>query len=170
MSRVSDASTTLRCGECGAELPASEVIGPPESRTPCSSCGSLARQVSVLLHETVALRDGVGYEAKHKGDRKPFREAFDYPETQRSTGALTRHKRLIDRHNDRYSKRVVEEGTGRVLHEADHPLTEHRGHGSDRGPRTSPPPQVTTPDASPSAGREGAGHGKDAADDALDKP
>lgn len=170
MSRVSDASTTLLCGECGADLPASEVVGPPESRTPCSSCGSLARQVSVLLHETVAPRDGVGYKAKHVGDRKSFREALDYPETQRSTGALTRHERLIDRQNDRYFKRVVEEGTGRVLHETDHPLSEHRGHGSDRGPRTSPPPQVTTPDASPPAERGGAGHGRDAADDELAKP
>ncbi|WP_336924202.1 hypothetical protein [Aquipuribacter sp. SD81] len=167
---MSDASTTLSCGGCGAGLPSSEVIRPPEPRTPCSSCGSLARQVGVLLHETVALRDGVGYKAKHAGDRKPYREAFDHPETQRSTGALTRHKRLIDRQNDRYFERVVEEGTGRVVHETDHPLTEHRGHGSDRGPRNSPPPQVTTPDASPPAGRDGAAHGKVATDYELDKP
>lgn len=98
------------------------------------------------------MRDGVGFKAKRAGEPKPFREAFDIPKTQRSTGAPTRHERLIDRDNDRYVERVVEEGTGRVLHETDHPLSEHRGHGTDRGPRTSPPPQVTTSDASP-AGR-----------------
>lgn len=160
----------MRCGVCGTDLPASEVTGTPESRTPCPSCGSLARRASLLVQETVTVRDGVGYKAKRAGERKPFRQAFDYPATQRSTGAPTRHERLIDRDNDRFFERVVEEGTGRVLHETDHPLSEHKGHGSDRGPRTSPPPQVTTPDASPPGEREVARHREDVAGDELDKP
>jgi len=159
----------VSCGECGAALPASEVTDPPWSRTSCPSCGSLARQASVLVHETTTVRDGVGYKAKHAGKRKPFREAFDYPETQRSTGAQTRHERLIDRDNDRFVERVIEEGAGRVLHETDHPLSEHKGHGADRGPRNSPPPQVTTPDASPPGEREVARHREHVAGDELDE-
>lgn len=69
---------------------------------------------------------------------------------QRSTGAPTRYEQLIDR----YFERVVEDDTERVLHANDHPLSEHKGHGSDHGPRTSPPPQVTTPDASAAAERD----------------
>lgn len=164
---MTDERITVRCDECGTDLPASEIAGPPGSRTPCPSCGSLARQASVLLHGTVTVRDGVGLKAKHAGERKPFRQAFDYPATQRSTGAPTRHERLIDRDNDRFFERVVEEGTGRVLHEADQPLSEHKGHGSDRGPRTSPPPQVTTPDASPLGERDVARHREDVAGDEL---
>ena len=124
----------------------------------------------MLVHETIAVRDGVGYKAKHAGERKPFREAFDYPATQRSTGAPTRHERVIDRDNDRYFERVVEEGPGRVLHETDHPLSEHKGHGSDRGLRTSPPPQVTTPDASPPGERDVARNRDDVAGDELHRP
>jgi hypothetical protein len=153
---MTDESITMRCGECGTDLPASEVTGSPESRTHCPSCGSLARHASVFVHETATVRDGVGYKAKHAGERKPFREAFDYSATQRATGAPTRHERLIDRDQDRYVERVVEEGTERLLHETDHPLSKHKGHGSDRGPRTSPLPQVTTPDASPPGERDAA--------------
>ena len=105
--------------------------------------------MSWTVNDTLPLRDGLGNKSKRDGARKPFREAFEYPATQRSTGSQTRHERLIDRDNDRYFERVTEEGTGRVLHEADHPLSEHKGHGADPGPRTSPSPQVTTPDASP---------------------
>lgn len=107
----------------------------------------------MLVRENIPMRDGVGHKEKRAGKGKPFREVFDYPATQRSTGAPTRHERLIDRDNDRYFERVVEEGTRRVLHKTDHLLSEHKGHGSDRGPRTSPSPQVTTPDASPRAER-----------------
>lgn len=161
---------TVRCGECGTDLPASEVTDPAGSRMPCPFCGSLARHASVLVHETVVVRDGVGFKAKRAGERKPFREAFDIPETQRSTGTPTRHERLIDRDDDRYVERVVEEGTGRVLHETDHRLGEHKGHGTDRGPRTSPPPQVTTPDASPAGQRDVGRRHEDVAGDHLGEP
>lgn len=126
--------------------------------------------MSVLVNEAIRVRDGLGNKAKHAGERKPFREEFDYPATQRSTGGPTRHERLIDRDNDRYFERVVEEGTGRVLHETDHQLSEHKGHGSDRGPRTSPPPRLTTPDASPPPGEHDlARNREDVASDDLDK-
>jgi hypothetical protein len=109
---VSEENYTLQCLGCGTDLIASEVTEPSGFRTPCPSCGSLDRQKSVLLHETVTARDGIGYKVKHAAEHKPFREAFDNPAIQRSTGATTRHQRLIDRDNDRYFKRVVEEGTG----------------------------------------------------------
>jgi hypothetical protein len=37
---------------------------------------------------------------------------------------------LIDRVGDRYRERVVDFHTGELLHDEDHPLSEHRGHGS----------------------------------------
>jgi hypothetical protein len=39
---------------------------------------------------------------------------------------------LIDRVGNRYRERVVDFLTGELLHDEDHPLSEHRGHGSDR--------------------------------------
>jgi hypothetical protein len=44
--------------------------------------------------------------------------------------------RQIDKRADRYSERVWDPATGEVLHEQDHRLSEHRGHGSDK-PRPS---------------------------------
>jgi hypothetical protein len=39
---------------------------------------------------------------------------------------------LIDRVGNRYRERVVDFLTVELLHDEDHPLSEHRGHGSDR--------------------------------------
>jgi len=38
--------------------------------------------------------------------------------------------RLIDKDNDRYIKRVVDEDTGEVIYECDEPLSDHQGRGS----------------------------------------
>lgn len=84
-------------------------------------------------------------------------------------GATTWHERLIRRDNDRFSERTVEECTGRDLHVTDHPLSEHKGRGSDRGPPTSAPSRMTPPYASPPGEPDVARHREDMAGDELDK-
>lgn len=40
--------------------------------------------------------------------------------------------RLIDKDANRYFEKVTDPDTGQVLHECNEPLSEHRGHGSDK--------------------------------------
>jgi hypothetical protein len=58
------------------------------------------------------------------------RSAFE-PQRSRD-GALAHHERFIHRDSDRYFEKVTMCDTGEVIHLSDEPLSEHRGHGSDR--------------------------------------
>ena len=52
---------------------------------------------------------------------------------QRDRGDLPiRHERLIDRKNNRYVESVIARGTGEIIHHRDEPLSDHKGHGSDK--------------------------------------
>jgi hypothetical protein len=48
----------------------------------------------------------------------------------RARGKWTKLKRIIDRDNDSYSKTIIDPQTGEVILSVEHPLSEHRGHGS----------------------------------------
>jgi hypothetical protein len=74
---------------------------------------------------------------------------WDMHGVQRSTGRPNRLTRVFDKNTDSYEEVVTDEETGEVIHRQAHPLSEHKGHGSDKGPRTSPLPQVSKPEATP---------------------
>jgi hypothetical protein len=79
----------------------------------------------------VTLRDALGFKHKRPGFKKPIAEGFSGWELRKTVGDLVRKLRLIDRENDHYQERVETE-QGEVIHQVDHPLSEHRGHGSDK--------------------------------------
>jgi hypothetical protein len=55
----------------------------------------------------------------------------------RLTGKWHKLARVIDRENNRYFEEVIDPETGQVIHRCEEPLSEHRGHGSDKPKRTS---------------------------------
>jgi len=75
------------------------------------------------------MRTSLGHKLKRPGISRPIAEGFNGWEQRKSVGDQVRKVRLIDRENDRYIERVETE-QGEVIHETDHPLSEHRGHGS----------------------------------------
>jgi hypothetical protein len=46
------------------------------------------------------------------------------------TGEWNRLERIIDRVKDWYSEKVVDPDSGRIIHQCEEPLSEHKGHGS----------------------------------------
>jgi hypothetical protein len=50
-------------------------------------------------------------------------------------GRVAQVDRIMDRDNDRYAETVVMRDSGEVVYHCDEPLSEHRGHGSDRPER-----------------------------------
>lgn len=67
----------------------------------------------------------------YKGKHKYARETKAVAEHSVS-GRLVRVTQTIDRKNNRYRKNVTDVDTGEVLRDADHQLSEHTGHGSDK--------------------------------------
>jgi hypothetical protein len=91
------------------------------------------------------MRDGVRVQQKRPGVRNYLLDAtLDMPDVQGDTGRPSRLTRIIDKNTYSYEERVTDEETGEVLHHNSHSLRQHKGHGSDKGPRTSPLPQVST--------------------------
>ena len=74
----------------------------------------------------------VGPKFRH---RDPNNAKFKMEETtgkdwSESLGRFVTKHRRIDRENDRYFERVIDDKTGDVLHECDQPLSEHIDRGS----------------------------------------
>lgn len=122
------------CQTCGALL---SECGPPDGAEPCPSCGSLARRIEMEFLAEVT--HSVALEGKAKspvGERRGLsnRRVFlewkqgECPSQATPEGFVDLY-RMADRANDRYKERVVAPD-GTVLRDVEHPLSEHRGHGS----------------------------------------
>ena len=134
---------SVACNVCGTPIsePAST---PPDERRPCPNCGSTARAISVWAGDALELRDSIrvkhkrrGFKGKNSGKSKGGLMTDQEVGWQKSADGTWVHKvSVFDRINDRrYELVTTEDGT--VLHEQDHQLTQHVGHGSDK-PRTPP--------------------------------
>lgn len=104
----------------------------------CPNCGLanwIANAMSVGPIEILPSVDLKVKNPSYKGRHKYARETKSVAEHSED-GRLVRVTQTIDRRNDRYRKMVKDVNTGEILREADHPLSEHTGHGSDKPVRT----------------------------------
>jgi hypothetical protein len=123
------------CGDCGAALD-EQPSQPPEKRKPCPDCGSSRRRFAVQMEEAaVKIRSSLRVKAKAGGKGEPFQEEKIGDDYWWKAGRWTTVQRLIDRRRNRYVERIADPETGEIIKDVDEPLTEHRGHGSDRKPR-----------------------------------
>lgn len=105
-----------------------------ESSMACPKCGSaswIASSISVGGIEFLPAIRLTVENPSYKGRHKYAREMKSVAEHS-VDGRLVRVIQTIDRRNDRYRKMVKDVDTGEVLRDADHPLSEHTGHGSDK--------------------------------------
>jgi phage FluMu protein Com len=129
----------VRCSDCGQPLD----VADEEERELCGRCGSLTRTYSEHLESTVQVRTQLRWKHKRSGVRRALAEGVSGSERSvRSRRWLTK-TRLVDRQDNWYKERVVDEKTGEVLHEAREPLSGHTGHGSAKGPPSSGEDPVT---------------------------
>lgn len=86
----------------------------------------------MLLQGEVTPRSSLRVKAKAGGKGKPFVEQIIGASWFRRDGRWHVIEQVIDRRDNRYRKKVVDEQTGAVLRDDDKPLTEHQGFGSAR--------------------------------------
>jgi hypothetical protein len=127
---VADEERRVVCGNpnCGRDLQGTS------AGDACPACGARVRKTLLTLAAEVSMRATVHYDGFPSG-RTSKRSRFAWGMTGWDWSlALSRFVRKVshfDKRGDRRKELVVDEQTGTVLHEQDHPLTEHRGHGSD---------------------------------------
>jgi len=65
--------------------------------------------------------------------KKPQKEFITGGDLQRKTGKYVEKLRCVDRQSDRYWEIVADPETGEIIHRCDERLSDHKGHGSDKG-------------------------------------
>lgn len=115
------------CSACQREL--GEDFDAP-GRRPCPTCGSTARTYEE--HGVVAARAFVSARWKHRrpGYGKFLAMGMSGFERSVRTGRMVEKQSFFDKDTDRRYERITDVETGEVLHECDHKLTDHKGHGS----------------------------------------
>ena len=132
MSEAEESSRKVECKNCGAALPSDWAR---LENQPCPKCGSNTLHISLQFGDRMVLRDclegkvkDLNYKSKRKRASREFKEGF-YPQRAKP-GKWAYVCQVIDRKNDTYDKRVVDEETGEVLRECHKRLSDHKGHGS----------------------------------------
>lgn len=124
-------SQGVRCGRCGQILDEPTNLQ-PEDRKPCPSCGSVVRAITVAASDTLSYHESLKLKS---GDStgKTLLESFGGDDLFRKTGKWMHKTRIFAHNNDRYEEVVVDPETVKINHEYKEPLSQHRGHGSDKG-------------------------------------
>jgi|GraSoiStandDraft_24_1057298.scaffolds.fasta_scaffold235835_2 hypothetical protein len=123
------------CSGCGATL-SEAYCHPDPDRLPCPVCGATGRTFNVSIEEKMTLLetlDMLGVRAGMSKSKGWFIRSRTATVLQRNRGgAVARHERVLDREDDRYFEQVTVLETGEIVHVCDEPLSQHRGHGSDK--------------------------------------
>jgi hypothetical protein len=104
-----------------------------EVRQPCAECGGLSRKVLKSFTANVTPQGSLEYGAFPPGPKSKNRRfawgmtGWDF---SHRLCKLVRKESHFDERGDRRYEHVEDPDTGEVLHHEDHPLSEHRGHGS----------------------------------------
>jgi hypothetical protein len=121
------------CHKCKTRLPDDSLT--EAERTPCPCCGSTRRLAAITLEAKVTAYGWLRGRHKRPGVKGFLVEFITGIEASRAFGWVRKY-RLIDRAKNRYKERVATL-SGEVTRDVDEPLTDHRGHGSDK--RKLPP-------------------------------
>lgn len=117
-----------KCGGCDA-LVLSEIDNDDPEHVTCRGCGA---KLVPFTKPGTTMRGKIwrGGQIGKQSLLSKMLVAFT-PQHSRN-GALARHERTIDHHNDRYFEKVILCATGEVIHLCEEALRAHRGHGSAR--------------------------------------
>ncbi len=126
-------SVLVRCGSCRAQFE-EDPHAPAEERRSCPNCGSRARHFDVNVSDTVTLHSKLRARGRHSGKGRPFIDQSVGNDLDRRSGHWMKLHRLIDRMKNWYHERVTDPATGKIVHECDESLSDHKGHGSARNP------------------------------------
>ena len=89
------------------------------------------------MQSEVTIRSSLGLKAKAGGKGKPFMTGKFGASWFHRTRRWHIIEQVVDRRNNRYKKKIVDEATGEVLRDDDGLLTDHQGFGDAKPRRTS---------------------------------
>jgi DNA-directed RNA polymerase subunit RPC12/RpoP len=114
-------STQYFCQNCKRKL--------NESQKPCPYCGNVKRDIKVEIKEEIKTRESLRERQKRKGFKKfmveflqgwfPSTNMEEFPEGVQKT-------RIINKKNDKYQEKVINEATREVMVNKDEKLSEHK--------------------------------------------
>ena len=127
--RMTEITKEVRCGDCGASLAEDGDV-----QDVCPNCGSDKQNITLNISEqtNVKVRDQLRAKVKDStrtGKKKLRVDLFHGFDVRVSKGDYVHKERVLDKDNDLYVERVVEED-GTIIRDIREPLTEHTGHGS----------------------------------------
>lgn len=114
------------CTACGEPLPG--------GKAPCPKCGGTARTAGKLIQ---AQAEPVAMVRMRKEDRnlprkkQPRVDQMIGRELRRSVGDLVHKFRRVDREAGTYTETITDKD-GNLIHHQNHPIADHKGHGSDK--------------------------------------
>jgi hypothetical protein len=126
---VDEPTVAIQCKECGAHLDEDPGATP---KSPCPHCGSTSRHMSMTMGATVEMRSSMDAKMRREGSKRFAAHHRSGASFFRKLGRWHILTRVIDREQDRYYEKVVDEETGEVLREVDERLSDHQGHGDGR--------------------------------------
>lgn len=121
---------SVKCQSCG------EIYSETEIR--CPHCGSIHKIIEISCEPIVLMPDIKVEQVQGKNPHLPSKkkkrwEIIDRDTVQRGDGKTrVHHFQYKDRDLDIYEETVTDLETGEIIHECREPLSEHRGHGSDK--------------------------------------
>ncbi|MBN9547240.1 MAG: hypothetical protein J0I19_17375 [Alphaproteobacteria bacterium] len=119
-----------KCNSCDA-LILDEVEDDRQDYVVCKGCGAKVPAIS----ERGNVMSGSAWDpTKSKSKGLLFKQRLAFGVQHNRSRLPIRHERLIDKHNNRYVEKVTARNSGEIIHECDEPLSDHKGHGSDKKP------------------------------------
>ena len=121
---------TVVCNQCFTIL---DERSDQQQRNPCPVCGSIGRSIYVFLEDQIGpIHDSLGYKMRAAGKGMPVVEAMSGDDMRQLDGKCLHKERIIDRKNNKYVELLVDKETGKILKKCEEPLSQHKGHGSDK--------------------------------------
>jgi len=127
---VPEQNQIIVCSECGYEFN-HESFGEVSTNPDCPSCGSTKYTIRVTIADPVSLFETIKLKVRIPG-RKPHYESVKGDNLHRDSGIWMKLTRVIDRAKNWYEETVINPDTGEVMHQTSEPLSQHKGHGSDK--------------------------------------
>lgn len=105
----------------------------------CPGCGSIRRAHFLGLEPSVTVSSTLGYQSRDDAGTK-----FGWGYIRRELFGLTGRLHRVERHflrrmrGDKYVEHITDAETGALIRHLEEPLSEHKGHGSDKKNRPTP--------------------------------
>lgn len=105
-----------------------------EGGKPCEACGHIGRTIAITVQENVGIQTSFraqGYEGGKSRKKGLFTDLRERWQQSIELGEEVHRVQHIDKRADRYTE-IVRDKQGKIIHETDEPLSEHKGRGSDK--------------------------------------